>query len=408
MKPNQTQPTTGESEKKTRDLPNVTECHSCGSRVGGDNNNKKLEILYSEWRIVLLCTKCYTLIESSKVCSYCFKQSSGSSNKNFHCRKCNRVVHKSCFSKRKTVAPWSYSCNYDNGFSVCVDCWVPKSVAIKREVFRFTRRKSPRVLGNWDGCRENSLEDVVKDAKCVAQVKVEAAVRARELAVKKALEARKAAELAKNASNLVADIDDDDDGGGAKQFTNVDDSNFAFELHRAMNSSLQISNNLCLVNTSCWAVPRIGESNGRKLDICPSKGGDKECWKSKGIDDGWVRPDAKKDENAGAQLTERKGSSSNKLINSRRDDNRAYPGSQSFREGNESMAPEDESRKRKHESCLFKYSRKKILLKYSRRKLDERLTPDGRPKFLYEGFFYKIQASAAERLLGCEKESFGT
>jgi len=398
MSAEQEQPMISNEAKKTRDQPNLTECQSCGLRTP---SHKRLEILYSEWRIILLCTKCFNLVESSKICSYCFRKFSVKT-KCLRCCQCKRVVHKSCFAKRKNVAPWSYSCYGDSGgFSVCIDCWVPKSVAIKRgKVCGVSKRNDTGVLGR-------SLEDVVKDAACTVQEKVESAVRARELAVRKALEARKAADVARKALDLVANNE-----GGKENNDNVDDIELAFQLHRAMNSSPRISSNLCLVNSSCLGVPMIGEGNGEmrirnselrnlgafgKLDGFMSKSVDVGRRKSNGNDDGVIRPDAKKDRNVGMQQQEQ--SFFNKLINSRGNDCSVNSDFQSYREGNESMVLDDKGCKRKHDRyllkysrkrVLFKYSRRKVMLKYCRRKLDERLIPNGRPKFLYEGLLSRL------------------
>ncbi|RQO98184.1 hypothetical protein POPTR_012G020400v4 [Populus trichocarpa] len=372
MRAKQEQPMISNEAKKTRDQPNLTECQSCGLRI---SSHKRLEILYSEWRIILLCTKCFNLVESSRICSYCFRQSSDKT-KCFRCCQCKRVVHKSCFAKRKAVTPWSYSsCDGGGDFSVCIDCWVPNSVASKRGgVCRDSKRNSGRVLGR-------SLED----ANCVVQEKVEAAVRARDLAVRKALEERNAADVARKALDMVAN------NGVVKENNDVDDFELAFRLHRAINSSPRISSNLCMVNSSCLGVARRGEGNGQtrirnsdfrnpiacgKLDDFLSKSVDVECRKSNGIGDGKIRPNAKKDGNAGKCSKMGEQSFFSKLIDSRGNDHSVNSGSQSFRERNESMTPDDKS-------CKGKSDR--YLLKYSRRKLDERIIPDGGPKFLYEG-----------------------
>jgi len=372
MRAKQEQPMISNEAKKTRDQPNLTECQSCGLRI---SSHKRLEILYSEWRIILLCTKCFNLVESSRICSYCFRQSSDKT-KCFRCCQCKRVVHKSCFAKRKAVTPWSYSsCDGGGDFSVCIDCWVPNSVASKRGgVCTDSKRKSVRVLGR-------SLED----ANCVVQEKVEAAVRARDLAVRKALEERNAADVARKALDMVAN------NGVVKENNDVDDFELAFRLHRAINSSPRISSNLCSVNSSCLGVARRREGNGKtriinsdfrnpsacgKLDDFLSKSVDVECRKSNGIGDGKIRPNVKKDGNAGKCLKMGEQSFFSKLIDSRGNDHSVNSGSQSFREQNESMTPDDKSCKGKND---------RYLLKYSRRKLDERLIPDGGPKFLYEG-----------------------
>jgi hypothetical protein len=252
---------------------------------------------------------------------------------------------------------------------------VPNSVASKRGgVCRDSKRNSGRVLGR-------SLED----ANCVVQEKVEAAVRARDLAVRKALEERNAADVARKALDMVAN------NGVVKENNDVDDFELAFRLHRAINSSPRISSNLCMVNSSCLGVARRGEGNGQtrirnsdfrnpiacgKLDDFLSKSVDVECRKSNGIGDGKIRPNAKKDGNAGKCSKMGEQSFFSKLIDSRGNDHSVNSGSQSFRERNESMTPDDKS-------CKGKSDR--YLLKYSRRKLDERIIPDGGPKFLYEG-----------------------
>ncbi|KAJ6976617.1 hypothetical protein NC653_028696 [Populus alba x Populus x berolinensis] len=356
MRAKQEQPMISNEAKKTRDQPNLTECQSCGLRI---SSHKRLEILYSEWRIILLCTKCFNLVESSRICSYCFRQSSDKT-KCFRCCQCKRVVHKSCFAKRKAVTPWSYSsCDGGGDFSVCIDCWVPNSVASKRGgVCRDSKRNSGRVLGR-------SLED----ANCVVQEKVEAAVRARDLAVRKALEERNEADVARKALDMVAN------NGFIKENNDVDDFELAFQLHRAINSSPRISSNLCLVNSSCLGVARRGEGNGKtritnsdfrnpsaygKLNDFLSKSVDLECRKSNGIGDGKIRANAKKDGNAGKCSKMGEQSFFSKLIDSRGNDHSVNSGSQSFRERNESMTPDDKSCKRKNDRYLLKYSRRKL------------------------------------------------
>ncbi|KAF9671068.1 hypothetical protein SADUNF_Sadunf12G0008300 [Salix dunnii] len=355
MRAKQEQPIISSETKKTRDQPNLTECQSCSLRI---STHKRIEILYSEWRIILLCSKCLNHVESSRICSYCFRQSSDKT-KCFRCCQCKRVVHKSCFAKRKAVSPWSYSSCGGDDFFVCIDCWVPNSVASKRgEVCRDSKRNSGRVLGR-------SLED----ANCMVQEKVEAAVRARELAVRKALTERKAAGVARKALDIVAN------NGVAKENNVVDDYELAFRLHRAINCSPRNSSDLCLVNSSCLAVVRRGEGNGKTLirnsdlrnpSVCGnlddflSESVDVECWESNGIGDGKIRPNAKKDGNVGMWLKMGEQNFFSKLIGSRGDDHSVDSGSQSLRERNESMTPDDKSCKRKNDRYLLKYSRRKM------------------------------------------------
>ncbi|XP_017972018.1 PREDICTED: uncharacterized protein LOC18608347 [Theobroma cacao] len=213
------------SPKKTRDLPNLTECQACGSRTDTANGKNRIQTLYSEWRIVLLCSRCYHRVDSSEICSYCFKEAS---EDYFSCGQCKRSLHKTCFLNCKSVPPWSFSiCGSE--FTVCIDCWVPKQIARKRGNFRRNKKaKNSSILDNRDGGGAKLLESVVKDANYAMGKKVEAAVKAREMAVKKAIVAKRAVELASNA------------------LEECDDAELAFRLHRAMNSSPRISKNRIL------------------------------------------------------------------------------------------------------------------------------------------------------------------
>ncbi|KAK9989196.1 hypothetical protein SO802_029435 [Lithocarpus litseifolius] len=269
--PNDTVPV---PKKITRDLPNVSECHACGLRTDTANPNprrQRLQTLRSEWRIVLLCNKCFLRVNSSHICSYCFLQADHSS---FRCRLCNRRVHSHCFHNNRHVAPWSYASSDE--FSVCVDCWVPKPIALSRsrsrsqsqsQNFKGNSDESSRVLPDLNSLK--SLQDAANDASSVAKNKIEAAVKAREEAVRKALVARKAVELANSALDLVASDANNKEEDGVF----IDDVELAFRLHRVMNSSPRISSNFCSLNTSCLAIiPRSAASGNPsvcgKLQLC--------------------------------------------------------------------------------------------------------------------------------------------
>ncbi|XVF01617.1 hypothetical protein REPUB_Repub04eG0104100 [Reevesia pubescens] len=206
--------------KKTRDFPNLTECQACGSRIDNENGKNRIQTLYSEWRIVLLCPRCYHRVDSSQICTYCLKEASDGYC--FSCGQCKRSLQKTCFLNYKYIPPWSYSvCGSE--FTVCIDCWVPKQIAHKRGIFRRNRKaKNSSVSEARDGGVAKLLEDVVKESNCVEK-KVEAAVKAREISVKKAAVANRAVELANNA------------------LEECDDAELAFRLHRTMNSSPRIS-----------------------------------------------------------------------------------------------------------------------------------------------------------------------
>ncbi|CAL9025689.1 unnamed protein product [Prunus brigantina] len=137
-----------QAAKKTRELPNLSECHSCHLRVDIANANvkSKLHVLYSEWRIVLLCKKCFSRVESSELCSYCY--STSSSQESFSCRQCHRKVHRHCDSEYRSVALLSDSCSAME-FSVCADCWIPESLVKWKRVVSSSksRRTGKRRVG---------------------------------------------------------------------------------------------------------------------------------------------------------------------------------------------------------------------------------------------------------------------
>lgn len=138
----------------------------------------------------------------------------------------------------------------------------------------------------------------MNDAKKVMENKTRDAVRAKEMALRKAVVARTAAELANGFLGLVAVKDDcefsvsgSSSGSETTAATNTTDvdEQLAFRLHRAMNSSPRISRNLCLVNSTCLRVPRLQNGGGdlsvssgsrgsgnasvsRKIEECPSHG----------------------------------------------------------------------------------------------------------------------------------------
>ncbi|CAJ1963555.1 unnamed protein product [Sphenostylis stenocarpa] len=248
--------------KKTRGLPNLTECHACGFKVDVCTGKNRLRTLYSEWRVVLLCKKCFSSVESSQICSYCF---SGTSLESYRCNKCQHSVHKTCFLKYKNAPPWSYA-SLGSDFSVCVDCWIPKHLEISRRRKRrvmggendrvILEKGSSRVLPG--GHLVRSMEDLVEDAKREVEEKVEAAARAREGATKKALVARRAVELANNALSLVGNGEESSLNLPPKMdaFKVLDGSELTFELHPHLNSLPRISKSCCLLNTSLLDIPK--------------------------------------------------------------------------------------------------------------------------------------------------------
>ncbi|KOM54000.1 hypothetical protein LR48_Vigan09g265900 [Vigna angularis] len=255
------------THRKTRDLPNLTECHACGFKVDVCSGKNRLRTLYSEWRVVLLCRNCFSSVQSSQICSYCFY---GMSLESYRCNKCQRSVHKNCFLKYKNVPPWSYA-SMDSEFSVCVDCWIPKHLEL-------SRRRKRRVLGGENGRitvengssrvlpdenLERSMEDLVEDAKRVVGEKVEAAARAREGAMKKALVAKRAVEIANNALGLVASKEKSGLNPPPERdaFEVLDCSELTFELHPQFNCLPRISKSCCLLNTCSLDIPKMFSSS---------------------------------------------------------------------------------------------------------------------------------------------------
>lgn len=241
--------------KKTRDLPNLTECHACGFKIDVCTGTNRLRPLFSEWRVVLLCKKCFSSVQSSQICSYCF---SGASPESYSCNQCRHSVHKACFLKYKNAAPWSYAC-LGSEFSVCVDCWIPEPLAISRRRKRTVRgeengrvmqeKGSSRVLKG--GKLVGSMGDFVGDANCAVEEKVEAVAKAREGVIKKVLVARRAVELANNALSLVANRKESSPNLPPKMdAVKVLDGSELTELHPHLNSLPRISKSCSLLNTS--------------------------------------------------------------------------------------------------------------------------------------------------------------
>ncbi|KAK2663418.1 hypothetical protein Ddye_001992 [Dipteronia dyeriana] len=227
--------TTTAHTMKTRDLPNLSECQSCGFRPDTCTAGKiTMQILFSEWRIVLVCHKCLSRVESSQICSYCFKQITQEDDF-FTCCQCNRCVHRNCFYMYKSVAPWSYSSSdAASQFSYCVDCWVPKSIIRKRGFFRARESSNdcPELYNSNSGvknCARSSLEPNFDVAPTMSRNAV----------------------VAKKA------VKSSDQGCGNGKKKMVDDAELAFQLHREMNSSPRISKNFHSENSSCSSVRKI-------------------------------------------------------------------------------------------------------------------------------------------------------
>lgn len=392
-------PSHSDPQKKTRDLPNLTECHACGFKIDMCTGKNKLRPLYSEWRIVLLCNKCFSCVQSSQICSYCFSESSSDS---FRCTLCQHSVHKKCFFKYRSVAPWSYSCS-GSEFSVCVDCWVPKHVETsrKRSIGSLRKIKNGVILkkGRVDLEKESSrgfkggklirsMEDVVKDGNRKMKRKIEAAARTRDVAAKGAVVSERAVELAnreESTLNLPPKMDSVKFVGG---------SYLTFDLH--LNSSPRVSKSRCLLNTSYLDAPKkwissvdssCKTSNSRNasgsdniLDSdsstdlsCPCMGGSDMITRAKG---GECTAEFGVEEIGEELLKEGEGSCSDRLINLSREDCRL----ELDRKQADSASHGEEQKdryflkyfRRRPDRYQLKYSRRsnRYFLKYCRRKSD--------------------------------------
>ncbi|CAI9287099.1 unnamed protein product [Lactuca saligna] len=168
--------------KKTRDLPNLSDCHSCAVRINCTNPRERLQPLDSMWRVVLLCKKCTKRVESSELCPYCFSVV-GDDKDCFKCLDCQHSIHKDCVAK------------YGSGlrFSVCVDCWIPDAVASSIGVGKRKRKKhnkqSCERIATLPESRLSVGEEVGK--------KFAAAEKASDNALKISVIAKSAVELAK-------------------------------------------------------------------------------------------------------------------------------------------------------------------------------------------------------------------
>ncbi|XP_057549987.1 uncharacterized protein LOC130828168 [Amaranthus tricolor] len=264
-------------KKKTRDLPNLSDCHCCNHRINSSNPKNRLLILGSEWRIVLLCKRCYNLVESAQYCSYCLSRVLISSIESFkECKRCHRRIHKDCIS----MVPLGsgningYSCS--NNFFLCFDCWMPKLLENEYNirVSKIINKKRPvkiggekiggettNSLGSSGVCdsqdKGKGLEDAANDVNVVAQMKIGVVLEANEKAINKAMAAKKVVAFTSSGVGIVS-MDKDKNGQRAGSVVD-DDAQLAIRLHRAINSSPRISRYSCLLNTQSVDIP---EANG--------------------------------------------------------------------------------------------------------------------------------------------------
>ncbi|XP_073003459.1 uncharacterized protein [Typha latifolia] len=210
-----TSPTSLPLTKKTRDLPDLSICHCCGLRP----EKNRVRALNSLWRILLLCKDCLSKIRSAKLCSYCLESDPTASSA--RCLRCSRRVHLRCVPREQRYLLPS---QIDPNSFTCIDCCpIPNFLA-----------------------KNNSLEELVREASSAAEKKAELAATARENAMKKAVVARSATERARGALGAV--VVGEEGALSTERGQEVDpvvaDEELALQLHLAMNGSQRISRSL--------------------------------------------------------------------------------------------------------------------------------------------------------------------
>lgn len=186
-------------------------------------------------------------MESSQLCSYCLSEVGDKGC--YRCCECGRCVHRECVS----------SCfGSEIGFSVCVDCWVPELLANSNKVYKRRRDKK-------SACRK-SVQNAASVGKIAVEKKAAVAGKAKENALRGAIMARRAVELATGAIELVDKknerlVSRGNNACDAADTAVIDVSELVFRLHRAMNGSPRLSRNLTLDNLNHLAVPRVSESS---------------------------------------------------------------------------------------------------------------------------------------------------
>lgn len=263
---------------------------------------------------------------------------------------------------------------------MCVDCWVPRPIAVSRAVSRSMKIRrqdksgeKSRDSGVLDGVK--SLEDVAQDANCVAEKKIEAAAKAREEAMRKAIVARRMVELATNALDFVARKDESGEKGEV-----IDDTELAFQLNRAMNGSPRIWNlgegkGDSLVRGSPFGEPSLhGKLEPEKHAVEPlvcirslkdDSLIDEDCLKPDGkikmrIGDKDAECQVKRDaEDLGGKMQEL-GSCSIKWIDVNGDENCMDSANRPCHKRNEPALPKDERCVGKPDGYLLKYCRRNV------------------------------------------------
>ncbi|KAK6121324.1 hypothetical protein DH2020_044937 [Rehmannia glutinosa] len=243
-------------DKRTRDLPNLSDCHCCGRRINYTNPKDRLQPLDSVWRIVLLCRKCRKKVGSGQTCPYCFKET-GNSGDHLTCSVCERKIHRDCVRDYGNCTPWCYLGAGLDGFRVCVDCWVPE---LLKNSIRVCGRSESKGGSKDKGEAKVLLKNLVKNAKCEAGKKM------KDQALSRAKVAKNVVDLDNGALDLLAKNGKDSSKAENLNCNGtievVDDAELAIQLHRAMNSSPRILRSKPVVNSNALDVLNIRHWNG--------------------------------------------------------------------------------------------------------------------------------------------------
>ncbi|CAA7400270.1 unnamed protein product [Spirodela intermedia] len=225
--------------RKTRDLPNLCNCHCCGLRFPDKGRRERLQLLDSHWRIALLCKACLRAVRSGEACSYCFatfaETDEGSS---VDCCHCSRRVHLRCLpAQRGYLLPSDLRPDFS-----CIDC-----CPFLKKPSKFKYSRPARV--SMENATTSTEFAVASGARSLAEA---AAPPHPADPASSAMDSAPLPELPRDAA--------------------VPDGEMALQLHRAMNGSQRITRNSCTADSDSSSDherghPGISLSN-QEPEIC--------------------------------------------------------------------------------------------------------------------------------------------
>ncbi|VFQ81810.1 unnamed protein product [Cuscuta campestris] len=265
----------------TRGQPNLSDCHGCRTRINPSIPKDRLRTLDSYWRIVLLCKKCFNLVSSARICAYCYNETLNLDC--FSCSLCARCIHKSCVLRYDHSSPWSYSLKErekESDFSVCIDCWVPKSLknsksysSVDKAVLRSraTWNRSKISLNDYDA---TPLEKSANGSSSESNKKILVSQKEEKKALGKTVPVNGEMEMTHYVLGLAADNEANDNNrrlmarnsincsssSDADSVTkNMDNAGLGFEFHFCKNASPHISKSSHLENKNNIPIPNVRE-----------------------------------------------------------------------------------------------------------------------------------------------------